>query len=289
MSDYGFPTVAAATHLAGPGTAAPRADPLRRSEHVFAIWGHVVPEGTDWRACLSREYWSRNTEKLFSGSTVQIRTADSRVWLEMLVLYSNPATDPPTLDAVFRAVHPSDLQLPAFSKQRPARFEVRTFPGGDGSWCVVDLRTGERPHENGLRRQAAFELATRLELAANNAEADLLAGAAADEVEPAAAPAERPAAALDAHHVHDAGGGQFEVHGPGCVPVAVGFESLEDAESVLAAFAPAPPVAVVADVVRIVEKEPRPRSSRPRGRPRKPAPGRSPEPQPPMAAASTEG
>jgi hypothetical protein len=269
-----------------------RAANLKRTEHVFGTWGHVVPEGANWRACLSREYWFKNFEKLSAGDTVQIQTADHRVWFEMLILYVNAATDPVTFEAVFRPIYPADLELPALAKQRPPRFEGRTFPGGDGSWCVVDLRTGERTHENSLRKQAALELSANLQRAADNAEAE---AQMAELYQPptaamTAAAAPRPAAAEGAYHLHPVADDQLEIHGPGCAVVAVGFESREDAERVLAAFNPSP--VAVADVVRVISvKEPRSRSSRPRGRPRKPAPGRSPDngAPPPMAAAPAEG
>lgn len=284
MSD-GLPNFAAATHL-GAAPSASRAAPLVRAGTSFNSWEHVVPEGVNWRDCLTREYWGRNLERVRAGDTCEIQTNDHRIIFEMRVLYCNPATDPPTLDLVFRPIYPADLELPVLPRQRPPRFEARMLPGG-GSFTVLDLKTGERVRDVPLRREAALELANSLERAADEVEREAQAAELYREPVPAAEASPRPAAAEGAYHLHDDGVGEWEIHGPDCAVVVAGLEDREAAERVLAALSPPAP-AVVADVVRIVAKEPRPRSSRPRGRSRKNAsPSSPPADSPPLAAAAS--
>jgi hypothetical protein len=290
MSDP-LPNFAPAVHL-GAAPAAPHAPRLHRAGAEFSAWEHLIAPGVDWHAATTREYWSLNFERFRPGDTVVIHSFDHRIQYTMHILQINPAVDPVHFDAVFLPVYPPDLILPTLEPQRQPRYEVRQA-AGTSTFDVIDRQSGERLNANSMHRAVALEQTASLERAALEVEAELARDQARANVEataPLAAPAGslRPAAAEGTYHLHDAGDGQFEVHGPGCAVVAAGFESREDAERVLAAFNPLP--VAVADVVRVISvKEPRskPRKARPRGRPRKPAPGRSPEaPPPPMAATA---
>jgi hypothetical protein len=278
-----WPSVAPATHLGAPETTS-KAAPLKRREYEFNQWGHTVPEGNDWRECLTREYWLRNLERIRAGDTVEIQTNDHRIVFEARVLYCNPATDPPTLDLTFRPIYPADLELPALPRQRPPRFEARMLPGG-GQFTVLDLKSGERVRDIPLRREAAQELANSLEKAADEVEREALAAELYREPVPADAAHEAPAATAGYRLQQNAE--EWEIVDRDGVLVVGGMTDQAAAERVLAAFNPSP--VVVADVVRVVSvKEPRPRSSRPRGRPRKTAPGRAPDTGAPPMAASPE-
>jgi hypothetical protein len=150
---------------------------LVRTEVERNSWAHTVPEGVDWRECFRREYWANNIERLRDGDSVEIHSFDHRVQFSMRILHINPATDPVTLEIAFLPIYPRDLVLPELERQRPARYETRLFAGQDGTFTVVDLRTGERLRDNPMSRADASALAANLERAALLAEGETLAGA----------------------------------------------------------------------------------------------------------------
>jgi hypothetical protein len=82
-----------------------------------------------------------------------------------------------TLEIAFLPIYPRDLVLPELERQRPARYETRTFAGQDGSFTVIDLRTGEKLRDNPMSRADASALAANLERAALLSEGEALAGA----------------------------------------------------------------------------------------------------------------
>jgi hypothetical protein len=160
-----------------PSAAPPVAPPLKRIEHVFSAYGHVVDEGVDWRAVCTQKYWGKNIERFRDGDTVEVHTHDHRIIFVMRILSVNPAAN--YLDCVFLPVFPPDLALPEMPRQRAPRFEARMAPGGAG-YIVLDLRTGERCGQNPTARGVAVEQAAQLEAALNATEEAMRRGEAGD-------------------------------------------------------------------------------------------------------------
>jgi hypothetical protein len=153
------------------------AGPLKRATFAFDHWEYLVPDGEDYRLCATREYWlARNTERLRDGATIRVHSADHRVQFDVMVIHINQATNPITLELVFRPILPVNLLLPTPPVQRPARFEARELPGASGGFGVLDLHTGCHLRENPMRRADANELAASLQKAADAGEAEALAG-----------------------------------------------------------------------------------------------------------------
>src|SRR5690349_20340723 len=108
---------------------APRAQIVRRAGQLFNTWEHIIPEGTDWPAALTREYWGGCVEKFRDGDEVHCHSFCHRIQFVMRILSVNTATDPIHLDVVFQPIHPAGLALPELPPQRQPRFTIRQAPG----------------------------------------------------------------------------------------------------------------------------------------------------------------
>src|SRR6476659_7037375 len=100
-----------------PAPAPAVAQRLQRFDVELNHWCHIVPPGTDWREALSRQYWSRNFEKLRKGDRVEIHSSDHRIQFMMYVININAAADPVHFDAVFTPILPPGLDLPQLPPQ----------------------------------------------------------------------------------------------------------------------------------------------------------------------------
>ena len=127
---------------------------------------------------------SRNSERLRDGATIRVHSADHRVVFDVFCIHVNQAADPILLELQFRAILPADLVMPELAPQRLARYETRMFPGSDGQFGVVDLRTGKHLRDNPLRRSDADQLAANLERAGLLGEGEAMAGSFVRSLQP---------------------------------------------------------------------------------------------------------
>jgi hypothetical protein len=151
-----------------------RASIVRRIESIRNTWAHDIPEDTDWRDTLTREYWGSVVERFRSGDRVEVHSFDHKIQFTMLVLDVNTSASPLYLNIVFLPVYPPDLRLPEVPPQRIPRYQVRQAPGSS-NFRVIDLSNGLPVHDNDKSYSAAQEMASSLERAIISAEAMHLA------------------------------------------------------------------------------------------------------------------